>query len=184
MKPILYVFLITLISACQLLKEPAAKVLRSKLKEAEAFPQDTNKYEAASYDIQITDLNDHTSEFADLKGKVIFLDLWATWCAPCVAELPSIERLYEHFKNEKDIAFVLISNEELEKVKRYVERKSLQAPYYLTNPENPVPEVYRTNFIPATYIISKNGEIRYKKVGAEIWDSESFISFLEQLLEE
>ena len=64
---------------------------------------------------------------ADYEGKVVFLNFWASWCLPCVAELPSINKLYNQFKDE-DVGFILISNENEEVLRKYSEKKNYDVP--------------------------------------------------------
>jgi thiol-disulfide isomerase/thioredoxin len=65
----------------------------------------------------MTDLEGNAVNLNDYKGKVVFLNLWATWCPPCVGEMPEIQKLYDTFKSNPDIAFLLVSNEDNEKIR-------------------------------------------------------------------
>jgi len=101
------------------------------------------------------------------QGKVTFISYWATWCPPCVAELPSIEKLYEDYGSKVD--FILITNEEPIKVKRFLERKELNIPAVLSQMNTPE-QLYERS-IPTTYIIDKTGKIIIKEKGAANWNS-------------
>ena len=68
------------------------------------------KGQPADYDGTVTDLEGKSRKVADFKGKVVFLNFWATWCRPCLMELPSIQKLHAQFK-DRDVAFVIVSEE-------------------------------------------------------------------------
>ena len=84
---------------------------------------------SADYDWTIQSLDGQDFKMANAKGKVVFLNFWATWCSPCVAEMTSIQRLYEKLK-DKEVVFVCISNEETSKVSRFVRRRGYTFPIY------------------------------------------------------
>lgn len=112
------------------------------------------------------------------EGKVVLINFWATWCPPCVAEMPSLQRLYTEYGDRVDFYFV--SMESPEKVTAFMEKKSYALPVYI--PKQQIPEVIRGNSLPTTYVISKNGQIVVDKVGAAHWDSNTTKALLEQLL--
>jgi len=118
-------------------------------------------------------------ELADYKGKVVFLNLWATWCPPCVMEMPSIQNLYNSLKDE-DIAFLIISKEEKETVQKFVEEKEFNFPVYLS--KGKIPATIRSRSIPATIILDREGVIVFKHIGSAKWDDESCSGFLRSLL--
>ena len=112
------------------------------------------------------------------QGKVTFISYWATWCPPCIAELPSIEKLYTDYGNKVD--FVLITNEEPDKVRRFLERKELNIPAVF--PQMETPEILYERSIPTNYIIDKTGKIVIKEKGAADWNSTQVRETLDQLL--
>lgn len=114
------------------------------------------------------------------KGKVTFINYWATWCPPCIAELPSIERLYADYGNK--ITFLLITNENPSTVKKFIERKNYNIPAVI--PTMNTPEKLYERSIPTTYIIDKKGKIVMKEQGAVDWNSAEVRQLLSQLLQE
>ncbi|WP_299764955.1 TlpA disulfide reductase family protein [uncultured Dokdonia sp.] len=112
------------------------------------------------------------------QGKVTFISYWATWCPPCIAELPSIEKLYADYGNKVD--FVLITNEKPDKVKRFLERKQLNIPAVF--PEMETPELLFERSIPTNYIIDKTGKIVIKEKGAADWNSTEVRETLDKLI--
>jgi len=108
------------------------------------------------------------------RGKTLFLNFWATWCSPCVAELPSIEKLYSQFGGE--VAFVCVAQEQADMLKKFLAGKNYSFPVFVagTNP----PEALNTTAIPATFIISPEGRILLKHMGGADWAHESVVAFL------
>ncbi|MCH8011802.1 MAG: TlpA family protein disulfide reductase [Candidatus Marinimicrobia bacterium] len=118
-------------------------------------------------------------DFSTYEGKVVFLNFWATWCRPCIAEMSSIQRLYELLKDE-GLEVVCISNENPEKVEEFIKEKGYDLPIYIMKGWKP--KVLMTRGIPATFIISKEGMIEYQHVGGAKWDEDSVESFIRKLL--
>ena len=128
------------------------------------------------------DQHGKTVEFEELKGKVIFLNIWASWCAPCIAEMPNIQSLYEKIHSD-EIAFVMLSvdQEDKGKVKKFIDRKGFSFPVYL--PADPLPEVFSTGSIATTFIISPKGEIVHTQKGMAEYDTPEMRAFLQGLAE-
>lgn len=145
--------------------------------EAPPFPKDV----AVDYNWTLQTLDGQALTFTELQGKVVFLNFWATWCMPCVGEMPSMQRLYDQMHTE-NIAFVFVSNEKVETVRKFVTAKSYTLPIYLLSGERP--SVFQARGIPATFIVSKTGTLAFRYVGSAKWDDPSSIAFLKKLLGE
>jgi thiol-disulfide isomerase/thioredoxin len=115
--------------------------------------------------------------FSSFHGRAVFLNLWATWCPPCVAEVPSIQGLHQSVKGE-EVAVVLVTHEPPELVVPFVWKKGWQLPVYVARS---VPEVFQTQAIPATFILNRRGEIVYQHIGSANWDTEECRQFLRGL---
>ena len=130
------------------------------------------------YDFSITDMEGNLVPVTQFKDKVIFLNHWATWCPPCIAEMPGIQSLYDELSNHQDIAFIMLSvGEPTEKVSGFISRKEFTFPVYQASPGT-LPDVIRSQSIPATYVISKSGKIVSKKIGMAKYNTNSFKKFL------
>ena len=125
-------------------------------------------------------LDGKTVSFESLKGKVIFMNIWATWCPPCVAEMPNIQKLYDKVGSEK-IAFVMLSVDEagVEKVKKFIDKKGYTFPVYM--PASSFPQEFYSNAIPTTFIISPEGKIVAKQEGMADYDTKEVRDFLQGL---
>jgi thiol-disulfide isomerase/thioredoxin len=129
----------------------------------------------ADYDWTVQSLDGQDFKITEAKEKVVFLNFWATWCSPCVAEMGSIQRLYEKLK-DTGVVFACISNEKTSKVSRFVRRKGFTFPIY-TMRRLP-PAVFDTQRVPATFILSRDGRIALKHIGSAKWDDDKTVDFM------
>lgn len=127
----------------------------------------------------VQNLEEMEIPLSQFEGKIVFINFWATWCGPCVSEMPSIQNLYDSLKDE-DLSFLLISDEDGETVRDFMEKKQFSFPVYLRGPD--VPIVFESDAIPTTFIIDRDGRIVLKHVGSAKWDDESTLHFLRSLL--
>lgn len=138
------------------------------------------EYLEADFDLRLTDLNGEILELDDLRGKTIFMNFWATWCAPCVAEMPSINSLYSKLKDDPDIVFLMISEDrEMDTARRWIKRKGFDLPIYKL--ASRLPDVYETGVVPTTFVISPKGKIVVAKTGMANYDSKRFRKLLQRL---
>jgi len=131
-----------------------------------------------TYDWALESLEGSRVNFNRSKGKVSIVNVWATWCPPCLAELPSLERLYNLYGDRVDFYFV--SQESKEVLSRFLLQKGYQIPVYIVRQN--MPEAIETRSLPTTYVISKEGEIIMDETGAAQWDSEKVVELLDTLL--
>jgi thiol-disulfide isomerase/thioredoxin len=140
--------------------------------------------EAFNYNFTVKDLKGNVVNMEQLKGKVIFLNLWATWCGPCRVEMPSIENLYNSVDKDK-VAFVMLSldtQENFNKVINYVDSKGFSFPVYVI--DKGLTEQLQVRSIPTTFVIGKDGNIKRKEVGTANYDTPKFKEFLNSLAEQ
>ncbi|WP_019946792.1 TlpA family protein disulfide reductase [Hymenobacter aerophilus] len=113
------------------------------------------------------------------RGKAVFVNLWATWCPPCRAEMPGIQALYERTDTSK-VAFVLISlDRSPEKAQKFVLRQGFSFPIYF--PAAPLPPPFDSQTIPSTIILSPDGRVAARYEGLVDYDTPEFQQALEQL---
>ena len=113
--------------------------------------------------------------------KLVFLNVWATWCGPCNMEMPGIQKLYEKYKSHEKVAFYIVSDEDAETVNPFIERKGYQLPFYRFT--GAYPAALDGNAIPRTYIIYK-GKILAQEVGASQWDRPEIAELIDKSLAE
>jgi len=133
----------------------------------------------ADYNWKLEDLGEQQVQFDRFKGKTVFLNIFATWCPPCVGEMPSIARLAENPRLKgKNIEFVCVATDNsIDTVVRFVRDKSW--PMTVLRSQS-LPPVFQTDSIPATYIITPGGRIVAAEVGANDWDKPEVVAFLEK----
>ena len=141
---------------------------------------ENEREELDNYDWELTTPDGELKNFSTSEGKVSIVNLWATWCPPCIAEMPSFEGLYEDYSDKADFYFV--SFEESERLRNFMKRKNYSFPVY--QPLSEGPEKLQSNSLPTTFVISKSGEILVKRTGAADWNSSAFRKKLDEWISE
>lgn len=121
---------------------------------------------------------------SDHRGKVVLVNIWATWCPPCIEELPSLQNLYVKMKEKGqpfEILAVDIDALGAEPVRKFVDRFKLTFPIPL-DPRGTIKKLYRTTGVPESFIVDPEGRLVEKVIGARKWDSPEVVSFIEQVL--
>lgn len=147
-------------------------------------PSDFNVSERkapADYDWTLHDLDGQPVSFSKYQGKAVFLNIWATWCGPCVREMPSIARLANSPRlKDKNIEFVCVSiDDSIEAPRRFVVGK--EWPMTVLHASS-LPRMFLTDGIPATFILSPDGNLVSTTIGGQEWDGENVVSELEKLV--
>lgn len=132
------------------------------------------------YNWNLKELNSEEINFLQSKGKVIIVNLWATWCPPCVAEMPSFQKLYDSYGDKVDFYFV--TSEEPEKIEKFMKKNEYLLPIFLQKYE--APKQLQSQALPTTYLISKSGEIVMDEEGAADWNSNKMRVLLDNLISE
>lgn len=134
----------------------------------------------ASLDLKFKDQHGKVVTLADLKGKVVFLNFWATWCPPCLAEMPSINKLYEQHKSNRDVVFIMLdADSNFEKANGYMKARKYTMPVYQM--ASSVPEQIFAGSLPTTVVFDKQGRLSFKHEGVANYNSKKFVAFIEKL---
>ncbi|MGN7723729.1 TlpA family protein disulfide reductase [Chitinophaga sp. 22620] len=162
----------------------ALNALREKELAAKIAAQQINR--PAPSLAAFVDMKGNPVKTEALKNKVILIDFWATWCIPCMEEMPYVQRLYDQYKSNPDVVFMIVNSgarNTLADAQGWKGHRQYSFPvYYNTDPE--VGEKFRFNIIPATYIIDRNGNIRFGNIGFEGPEVETKLRLqLEQVLQ-
>ncbi|WP_335965513.1 TlpA disulfide reductase family protein [Galbibacter sp. PAP.153] len=132
----------------------------------------------ADFNFKLIDKEGNTKSLADFKGKVIFMNMWATWCPHCIAEMPSIDKLHEEMGDE--VAFVMLSlDKDFEKAKDFDKRKGYNLPIY--EPGSNMPTMYQSSAIPTTFVIDAKGNLALTHKGTADYSTQEFKEFLNSL---
>jgi thiol-disulfide isomerase/thioredoxin len=132
-------------------------------------------------DLAYATLDGQERHLADTKGKVVFLDLWGTWCIQCVVEMPTVEKLYQRYEDDPQVIFLIVSRLDTPaRVRAYARRNHYDLPFYVMRDED-IPESMRLNQYPATFLYAKDGSVVAHHVGAADWSSPEVVEFIEGL---
>jgi len=126
----------------------------------------------------LDDVDDVDYDFEQAKGKVVLVNFWATWCPPCIAEMPSLQGLYDDYGDR--IEFLLVSEEKETIIQKFLNKHEYSFEIY--RPITEIPEMLKTRSIPRTFIIDKDGHIVIDKSGAANWNSEAVRAVIDKLL--
>lgn len=131
--------------------------------------------------VSFLDENKKVIALNDLKGKVVFINFWATWCPPCVEEMPSINALKKRYKNDPNVVFLMVDvDNNYEKSKKFMEKGGFDLPVHLPNGE--IPSNFLGNAIPTTVILDKSGEMVGRMEGGRDYASPEMIKAMDDLV--
>lgn len=130
--------------------------------------------------IKFKNIKGELVDLGDLKGKIIFLNFWTTWCPPCRAEMPSLNKLYQSFKTDKDIVFIFADADgELAKSTVFLHERKYELPVYRV--ESQIPDQIFKGSLPTTVIFDKQGRLSFHHEGIANYADQKFIDFLKKL---
>ena len=140
--------------------------------------EESDQKRITDYSWNLQNSNNDNFDFMTAKGKVVFVNIWATWCPPCVAEMPSIQGLYASYGDE--VVFLCIAQDEPEEVEAYMKKNTFTFPVYYEKYKSP--KELNSDRIPTTFILDKEGNIVIEKTGAADWNSTITMDLLDRLL--
>jgi len=158
----------------------AKPMLEKKVKQIQLAPPDFPTQQPAEFDFAAVGKNATPLNFADYRGRIVVLNIWATWCMPCMAELPSFGKLAAHYSGDKDVAVICLSQESADTIFKSRGALGSQAPIFSLS-GHPLPSIYKTEAIPATFVIDERGMIVFKHIGSTDWSHPSVIKFIDSL---
>jgi peroxiredoxin len=130
---------------------------------------------------ELKTLDGTTTSLASLRGRVVLLNLWASWCPPCLQEMPSLEQLHQKMKGE-GLVIVGVSVDEQPKAIRDVIAKTPVTFMILHDPESATAAAYRTTGYPETFLIDRDGVLRETFVGPKEWETPAITEAIRSLL--
>lgn len=132
------------------------------------------------YNWQVIDSEGFIHSLDEFKDKVIFINFWATWCGPCIGEMPELQKFYDKFKDNEEVVFMFVSNEPLDKMKNFLADKGYNLPVYAINTS--VPSKMESQTIPTSFLIDKKGNIVLKHKGVAQWGGDKMEKLVKDLL--
>ena len=152
--------------------------------DADLIHNDKNSTEETakpSHRMDFLDKDGKLITLKDLKGKVVFINFWATWCGPCIAEMPSIQKLYDKYKDNPEVVFVLLEAEGNKvKAAKFMENKNLTLPVYY--PSGNFPQEFFRGSLPTTVILDKEGNIAHVTEGMADYSGQNVVDFIDQVI--
>jgi len=116
-----------------------------------------------------------------LQNKVVFINFWASWCPPCRAEFPSVQKLYDQYKNNPDMVFLTVNlDDNVSLGKSYLKEKGFTVPFL--RPAGNIPDVLYSGSLPTTVVLDRKGEIRLHHKGLADYSKDSFYKQIDELL--
>jgi peroxiredoxin len=146
-------------------------------------------------DFSVQDLNGDPVSLSDYEGKVVLLNIWATWCGPCKEEMPSMERLYREMKGE-DFEILAVSvdaalgetdqqgnpGSSKDRLADFASEYGLTFPI-LHDPDGRIQTTYQTTGVPESFLLDREGVIRRRLAGATVWDHDRYRELIRSLLD-
>lgn len=133
--------------------------------------------------IELTDLNRVEHVLYESKGKVVLVNFWATWCPPCIEEMPSLVRLVDGMASDDLLVLAVNVNENRKRVAAIASKMGFNFPVLLDN-SNSVAKAWDVKVYPSSFLIDKQGLLRFKAIGPVVWDSDESASQVTNLLAE
>lgn len=138
-----------------------------------------SEQQKADYNFTLKSFNDEFVYLENLEGKTIFINFWASWCPPCLAEMPAIQKLYDKIDTSQVIFVMINIDDDIQKAKTFLVSKKYTFPNYRL--AGTIPSVYQSSTIPTTFVISPQGKIVFKVKGMADYDNYDFIDELQKL---
>jgi len=136
-------------------------------------------------DFELHDMDEEKIKLSNYKGKVVLLNFWATWCPPCIREMPSMERLHQQVDAEGFKVIAVNQMEDIDQVFAFTGQLEVDPTFIiLFDKTSSVSRDYAVRGLPTTYLIDKEGQIRYRAVGGREFDHPEVIKIIEQLMAE
>ncbi|MEN3324832.1 TlpA disulfide reductase family protein [Mariniflexile soesokkakense] len=131
-----------------------------------------------NYNWKLTDKRNTVINFQTSKGKVVLLNFWATWCPPCIAEMPSMQALYDDYKDK--VVFLFVTNDWYSEINPFLTKNNYTFKVY--RPASDYPEFFNISTIPRTFLIDKEGNVVIDESGATNWNSNKIRRTIDDLL--
>lgn len=145
--------------------------------------ENTTERSASTYDFTVSEEHGNQINTADLRGKVVFVNFWASWCPPCRAEFPSIQKFYEKYKDNPKMVFLTVNmDDDPAKGTSYLEKEKYSVPFFV--PASNISKVVFEGALPTTLVLDKSGKIRMHHTGVADYSTGGFYQQIEQLLAE
>ena len=141
----------------------------SRTKKSDAENQNPLTLES----IELKTLSGEDIDMSEFKNRTVFINFWATWCKPCIQEMPTIEKAQEQLKG-RNVVFLLASNESIDQIETFKNKRMFRFDYVQVQNF----EALNIQALPATYIFNPQGELVFSEVGFRMWDTDENIDLI------
>lgn len=156
-------------------------ILNSSISESKEIQNNSTKVSYAGFMLKNED--GKIIDTSALQDKVVFINFWASWCPPCRAEFPSVQKLYDQYKNNPDMVFLTVNlDDNVALGKSYLKEKGFTVPFLV--PAGPIPAVLYSGSLPTTIVLDRKGEIRLHHKGLADYSKNSFYKQIDELLKQ
>ena len=157
---------------------PADSALRQAMRTA-GIPMPNTPLAAPDFSLNL--LNGGNRRLSSYRGQVVLLNFWATWCPPCVMEMPSMENLYQRFRNQGLEILAVNVGESTNTAKDFIDLHGFSYPIMMDTNQS-VARQYGIQYFPTTFIVDRSGTVINMSIGFKQWDTPEMIAAFELLL--
>ena len=146
------------------------------------FPEDNPLIGKKAPSIELKDISGKKFSLSSLKGKVVLLQFWASQCPPCIRDLPSLDKIYQTYKNKKFVVVAVSTDSDQEVVKKIVHEQKISLPVVVDS-QREVMNQYGVFALPTSFLINKKGHIVEQYIGEKDWMSQKSTDTINKILE-
>jgi len=144
---------------------------------------ETYQLDSAATTFSLADLRGEATQLAQYRGKVLLVNFWASWCPPCIKEMPSLPRLQQRLDGQPFTILTINVGEQKYKVWKFVQLINFTLPVLL-DPKSRTFKAWGSSILPTSFLLDRDGRVRYRAQGDLEWDSDEIVSLVSTLLAE
>ena len=167
-----------------MLKHVATLMLAGLISQSAAYAAQLNPYsddEIKSF--TLTDINKQTHSLSDYRGKVVLINFWASWCTPCLLEMPSMERLEQTLADQDFVLLTLNTTDDPRRIRETLKRLQVDMTVLLDHDSKTL-KTWHGKLLPTSYLLDRNGRVHYRAVGGVDWEDDEIMLLINRLLQE
>ena len=135
-----------------------------------------------AFTFKLKDLKERTHSLGDYRGKVVLINFWASWCLPCLQEMPSMKTLADKLENSSFVLLTLNTSDSSRRIRETLKRLRLELTVLQDN-KGKTTKAWQVEVLPTSFLLDRNGEVRYRVVGPVEWDDADVILKIKQLIQ-